>query len=229
LDNLSGPFAQTLTFPLGHDEDSLRKLPERALVALADAGGDVSDRKYQEAIGLRVAVRRAKRVKTPPLVVGEQLAKSKPRAELPEESITYKAWHRASSVLNAFYMAPATANTMVKRFEHVRMWCREWSLPIKLDADARRHLTPWEQIAATWDGEFIADAARKAFLLPFRDEAHPKITSASREAILSARSALQSERPQSIRKVDLQPFDLDGWAGEWSDAAGDDLDDAGND
>jgi len=205
LDKLHGPFAETLKLPHGHNAVSLHKLPERALVALADARGDVDNHKYQEALGLRVAAKRAKRPKKAVLKVAEQLAQARPLVALPEESVTHRAWHRASFVLAAFYMAPA--DTMEKRFAHVREWCLERSLPIELDADARRHLTPWEQIAATWDGEFIADDAREALQLPFRDETHPRIAPATREAILSARSALQSERPQSMRKFNLPPFD----------------------
>jgi len=59
LDKLHGPFAETLKLPSGHSEDSLRKLPERALVALADARGDVNNHKYQEAVGLRTVGKEA--------------------------------------------------------------------------------------------------------------------------------------------------------------------------
>ena len=213
LDKLHGPFAETLKLPPGHNEDSLRKLPERALVALADARGDVNNQKYQEAVGLRTVVKRIKRAKKPLLKVGEQPAQALPLVALPEESITYQAWLRASLVLNAFYTAP-TNTTEAKRFAHVREWCIEWSSPIALDADARRHLSPWEQIAATWGGAFIADAARKTLLLPFRDETHPRIAPTTREAILSARSTLRSERPQSTQKLNLSPFDPEDWANE---------------
>jgi hypothetical protein len=217
LDTIHGPFTETLKLPSGHSADSLRKLPERALVALADARSDVSNRKYQEAAGLRTVVKPAQHAKKQPLAVSKSPAQAKPHPAPPKESITYQAWHRASSVLNAFYSAPT--DTDAERLAYVRMWCIEWSFPVELDADARRHLTPWEQIAATWDGEFIADAARKTLLLPFRDEVHPKITSASREAILSARSALQSERPQSSRKFNLPPFDPEA-TDEWPDDMG---------
>ena len=213
LDKLHGPFAETLKLPSGHSEDSLRKLPERALVALADARGDVNNHKYQEAVGLRTVGKRIKRAKKPLLMAGEQPAQAIPLVALPEESITYQAWLRASLVLNAFYTAP-TNTTEAKRFAHVREWCIEWGSPVELDADARRHLTPWEQIAATWDGEFIADSARKTLLLPFRDETHPRIAPTTREAILSARSTLRSERPQSTRKLHLSPFDPEDWANE---------------
>ena len=64
------------------------------------------------------------------------------------------------------------------------------------------------------DGVFIADAARKTLLLPFRDETHPRIALTTREAILSARSTLRSERPQSTRKLHLSPFDPEDWANE---------------
>lgn len=204
LDRLHGPFTETLKLPSGHSAASLRKLPERALVALADARGDVYNSKCQEAAGLPAVVKRAKPSKKSLSAAEEQCAQAKPRAVIPDESITYRAWHRASSVLNAFYTAPT--NTDAKRFAHVRKWCIEWSSPVELDADARRHLTPWEQIAATWDGTFIADAARETLQLPFRNETHPRIAPATREAILSARSALRSERPQSIRKFSLPPF-----------------------
>lgn len=207
LDKLHGPFTEALTLPSGYSADSLRKLTARALVALADARGDVTNRKYQEAAGLRPVVKPAKRAKKPLITSEDQAAQAPPRGALPEESITYRAWHRASSVRTAFHTAPA--NTMAKRFARAREWCLAWSSPVELDADARRHLTPWEQIAATWDGEFLADAARETLLLPFRDETHPKITAANREAILAARSALQSARPQSSRKVNLPPFNPD--------------------
>lgn len=213
LDNAHGPFAEASEIPHGHSADSLRELPERALVALADARGDISNRKYQEAAGLRGAVKPAKRAKKPPLAAEQPLAQAMPRTVIPEESATYRAWHRASSVLNAFYVAPA--RTMAGRLTYVRNWCLEWSFPVELDADACRHLTPWEQIAAAWDGEFIADADRETLLLPFRDETHPNISPEGREAILAARGALQSKRPQSARKVDLPHFTPedceDGW------------------
>jgi hypothetical protein len=212
LDTLHGPFAETLTLPPGFSAVSLRNLPKRALVALADARGDVNNRKYQEAPGLRVVVKRVKSPQRRVLKVAEQPTQARPLVALPEESITYRAWHRASFVLVAFDIAPT--DTMEKRFAHVRAWCLERSPPFELDADARRHLTPWEQIAATWDGEFIAYSARATLLLPFRDDAHPKITPASREAILCARSALQSERPQSVRKFNLPAFSPEDWPGE---------------
>lgn len=217
LDNLHGPFAETKTFPLGHDADSLRRLPDRALVTLADARGDVSNRKFQEAAGLRSTAKPANRTKKQTLMAEQPLAQAMPRTATPEESTTYRAWHRASSVLNAFYVAPA--RTVTGRLAYVRNWCLEWSFPVELDADARRHLTPWEQIAATWDGEFIADADRQTLLLPFRDDTHPNISANSREAILSARSALQSERPQPARKFNLSPFTPEDCADGWLDYA----------
>lgn len=214
LDNVHGPYAETPELPHGHSADSLRQLPERALVALADVRGDVSNRRYQEAAGLRSAVKPAKRPKKQMLIAEQALASVMPRAAIPEESTTYRAWHRASSVLNAFHIAQA--RTMTGRLASVREWCLEWSLPVELDADARRNLTPWEQIAATWDGEFIADADRETLLLPFRDETHPNITPASREAILSARSAMQSGRPQPARKFKLPLFTPEDCADAWS-------------
>ena len=203
LDTRHGPFAETLKLlPHGHSEDSLRKLPERALVALADARGDVSNRKYQEAAGLRPVVKRAKRAKKPLPVAGEQPEQAIPRAALPEESITFRAWHRAQFIALSVSIVPA--RTQTTQLKNMRKWCSEYSSPVVLDADARQQLTPWEQIAATWDGEFIADAARATLLLPFR-----KITPANREAILAARNAMHSERPQSIRGLALQPPDPD--------------------
>jgi len=213
LDKLHGPYAETPTCLSSISVGSLRKLPERALVALADARGDVNNRKYQEALGLRVVVKRAKRLKKPVLKVAEQAAQTKPLGALTEESITYRAWHRASFVIVAFDIAPG--DTMEERFAYVRQWCLERSFPFQLDAHAVRHLTPWEQIAATWDGEFISDAARATLQLPFRDDMHPRITPASRDAILSARSALQSECPQSTRRFILPPFDPEDGSNEW--------------
>lgn len=213
LDKLHGPFAETLRLSSSHNADSLRKLPERALAALADAHGDVNNRKYQEAIGTRAVVKRAKRAKKPAPTPAEQHPKAKPREALPDESATYRAWHRASFVLIAFDMRPQA--TLTERLKDARDWCLEMSSPVELDAGARRHLTPWEQIAATWDGEFIADAARETLLLPFRDESHPNITPASQEAILSARNFLQSKRPQSSRKFNLLPFNPDDEGDEW--------------
>ncbi|HEV2681165.1 MAG TPA: hypothetical protein VGV14_11740 [Rhodanobacter sp.] len=202
LDKLHGPFAETLKLPSGHSEESLRKLPAPALAALADARGDVSNRKYQEAAGLRPLVKRAKRAKKPLPVAGEQPAQAIPRAVLPEESITFRAWNRAQFI--ALSVSIVTARTQTTQLKNMRKWCSEYSSPVVLDANARQQLTPWEQIAATWDGEFIADAARATLQLPFR-----KITPASREAILAARNAMHSERPQSIRGLALQPPDSD--------------------
>jgi hypothetical protein len=105
--------------------------------------------------------------------------------------------------------------TQAARLSFVRKWCLEWSPPVQLDAAARHHLTPWEQIAATWDGEFIADADRKTLLLPFRDETHPNIAPATREAILLARSSMQSPRPESSRKLDLTPFAPEDAEDDW--------------
>lgn len=204
LDSRFGPFAEIPVLPPGHSAESLRSLPESALVALADARGDVNSRKFREAAGLAPVVKRAKRTQRPSPVVCEQRAPTRPRAAPPVESATYRAWHRAHSVLTAFHMHPSA--TLTKRLADARTWCLEWSSPVELDAEARRHLTPWELIAATWDGEYIADADRATLLLPFRNETHPKINPATREAILAARDALQSERPQSARRITLPPF-----------------------
>lgn len=202
LDKLHGPFAQTLKLPSGHSEVSLRELPESALAALADARGDVSNRKYQDAAGLRPVVKRVKRAKKPLFMAGDQAAEAIQRAVLPEESITFLAWNRAQFIALSVSIVPA--RTQTSQFKNMRKWCSEYSSPVVLDADARRQLTPWEQIAATWDGEFIADAARVTLQLPFR-----KITPASQEAILAARNSMLSERPKSIRVLALQPLDSD--------------------
>lgn len=212
LDGLHGPFEGTVALPQGHSADSLRKLPERALVALADARGDVSNRKYQEAAGLQPVVKRARPVAKPAFSAGNEPAQSVSRAVAPQESVEYLAWQRANSVLNAFQVAPSS--TMKGRLAYVREWCSQWSRPVELDANARSHLTAWEQIAATWDGEFIADCDREVLLLPFADATHPRITPARQEAIFSARRTLQSERPPSIRKFELPPIAPDEWDDE---------------
>lgn len=202
LDKLHGPFAETLKLPSGHNADSLRKLPERALVALADARGNVYSRKYQEAAGLRLVLKRTKRAKKPLLMAGAEPAQDRPQAAPSEESITFRAWSRAQFL--ALSVSTGRTRTQTAQLENMRKWCSEYSSPVVLDADARQQLTPWEQIAATWDGVFIADAARKTLLLPFR-----KITPTSREAILAARNAMHSERPQSIRGLALPLPDPD--------------------
>lgn len=209
LDNLHGPFAETPKLPSGFSADSLRQLPERELIALADARGDVKNRKYLEAAGQRTVVKRAKRVKKSPALHDAQSAQTARRRELPEESITYRAWHRAQFVRMAFSMIPT--RTQSAQLKNVRNWCIEWSPPVELDADARHHLTTWERIAATWDGEFIADADRNTLLLPFGNADRSKISQANREAILTARAAMHSERPQSLRGPALQPSVVDGW------------------
>lgn len=216
LDELHGPFAEESRLPLGHTTDSLRKLSERALVALADARGDVNNRRYMEAAGLRPVVKRARQVKKPLAVQDVQPAQASRCVALPEESTTRQAWNRAQSVHSAFFLIPT--RTQAAQLKVVREWCSGASFPAELDADARRHLTPWEQIAATWDGEFISDADRDTLLLPFRDAGHPRITTASREAITAARNAMHSPPPQTLRGLTLRPFDPEGWGddtGEW--------------
>lgn len=222
LDRIHGPFAETPKFPLGHSADSLRRLPSRALLALADARGDVHNRKYLEAAGLRPVVKSIKRMKKPPAVQDVQPTQAGQCVALPEESVTRRAWLRAQSVHTAFLSR--STRTQEERLKNVREWCREWSLPVELDADARRHLTPWERIAATWDGEFITDAARETLLPPFRNETHPRISLASRAAILAARDAMHSAAPQSVRAAALlqqltsQPFDPEEWDEELPEA-----------
>lgn len=221
LDDLHGPFAETPTLPPGHTADSLRRLSERALVALADARGDVNNRKYLEVAGLRPVVKRTRRAKTLLAVQDVQPTEVVRCAALPEESITRRAWDRAQFCHAAFLWIPT--RTQADQLRFVREWC-SGSRPVELDADARSHLTPWERIAATWDGEFISDADRATLLLPFRDEGHPKITPASREAILAARDAMHSAAPLSIRADALlqrfasQPFDPEEWDQELPEA-----------
>jgi len=107
LDELHGPFAEEPRLPNGHSADSLRKLPERALVALADARGDSNNRRYMEAVGLRPVVKRARQVKKPPTAQDVQLVQVNRRVALPEESVTRVAWNRAQSVHAAFFHFPA--------------------------------------------------------------------------------------------------------------------------
>lgn len=212
LDSFQGPYAKTLTLPRGHSAESLRELPELVLVALADARGDVNSRKYLAAAGLRAALKRAKRQKKPIPAAGEQSAQAAPRKALSEESITFRAWNRAQFVALSVCLVPA--RTLSLRLKNMREWCSGFSTPVVLDADARQLLTPWERIAATWDGEFISDNDRKTLLLPFRNAEHPNITAANREAILAARDSMHSERPESTRRLSLLPIDPDGWEEE---------------
>jgi len=207
LDSAHGPFAQTPIFPTGHSTDSLRKLPERALVALADARGNVDNRRYLEAAGLRPTVKRTKPVKKPFDAHDTQLVQVGRHTVLAEESVTFRAWHRAQFVHAAFSVFPA--RTQAAQLKNVREWCRELSTPVELDAEARLHLTPWERIAATWDGEFISDADRDTLTIPFRNADHPRITPTRRAAILAARGAMHSKRPQPLQAFGLPPFEAD--------------------